>query len=237
MSLVEALRTGEKDVQLLYRTASIAGLEIIKVVATRSIQSAFSIVGFDVFDSFDREISPDEIGTAVSVPITTGSLWIYPDENSIGWGYVLGTDDNKRRLASQIRFGRIRVADPSYTKEINAIAVDNGWPLSPLEKPVEAVRKSVKEKKLESELGERETAITALQTLVRKQEQMIAELMKKLPKAESPDNLSFASDEAVTEAPDEVPTGDIFGPDPVPTKTTTVASPDKGGFRKTATRR
>ena len=175
--LAEKLSSGIKETERLYEFANFAGKDVIKLVFSSQRLPIAEIVGFQVPVSMGN-IDVNSIIDGVDVKFDIGSLYFYPDTSGILWGYLIDTEENRKRLAKCLHKHWFRIVDTKVRESIAELALSFGCDIdkkagttnfkySPRE--AEAIEKL---KKTEEELAQmRKDMATIMMQLSEKKEQ------------------------------------------------------------------
>ena len=140
------LTAGSAEVEDIYEIAEMLGLDVIKINGKKSSASVGSVSGFEVGD-----IGYNHLGRVDGAVTKVGHVYLYPDVNSIRWGFVLDTPKNRRVLASHIAAPVIDIVDKRIKDELIKYCDDNGINVKPEAPTNPYVKKSIPEQRLENQ--------------------------------------------------------------------------------------
>jgi hypothetical protein len=124
--IVEKLITGIKETERLYDFANLSGKDVIKLVLTQQRLPIFEITNFEI-PLGTGVIDANSVVDGVSVNFEKGSLFFYPDQSSILWGYLIDTEFNRNQLAGCLNKNWFRIIDSKLRAEIAELALTLGY--------------------------------------------------------------------------------------------------------------
>ena len=172
---------GNEEVPVLEGIASMAGYELIELMWTKNGRSRNGSVGrvhcFDVPVSSGRRKMKLDDGDA-KLKIISGITRFYPDGNNYNWGYVVDTENNRRKLANSFKTGWFKIMNVRIRDEIKELADEMGLSTSKLDKPTVNIKKTVREikadegtRKVQKELDESNKRMCELEELIIKMQE------------------------------------------------------------------
>lgn len=144
--LNEKLLSGIKEVNKLYTNATLAGVDVIKLLWRKQGIPYARVSGFELLVGISKGSTFEESMNGGKPIYDNGPVEFFPDDGdgdpkeSRCWGYIPKTKRNMLKLASSLKKRWFGIIDPAIREEAIALAEEKGWPTSPGEHRHEYVR-------------------------------------------------------------------------------------------------
>lgn len=172
----EELSSGENETKELFRNATLAGLNIIKLLWGKARVSNARLTGYEMPKFGKRRVGdPTSVDIDLDVKFVRGMLNFYLDRSGRAWAYVIDTPHNRKVMESSFRSGWYRIVDPAIREQVLQAAKANGIKTEKdveenyeIKKTPREIRAEADAAKANSEKGDLEKKIAELQEQVRK---------------------------------------------------------------------
>jgi hypothetical protein len=149
--------TGDKEVDSIFDTASIIGVNVIEILRTKLSAAPSRIVGYEV-PKVSQSVKNFSVDLNTNVKWVTEQVWFYPSDipkeqdEKMCYGYVFDTPANRRKLAQSMKTGWFKIVDQNIRQEIEQLAKEIGESIEVIAKPELGIKLTAREKKSMSEV-------------------------------------------------------------------------------------